>query len=241
MMGRKRTPNGSEPNEPDTPDAETQEAAGGAEQPVEAPPAAAPEEPRTAREAELEAEVAETKERLLRALADFENLRRRTMRDLEEAHKYAITNFARELLEVADNLSRALDAVPPRARDEIEFVKNLADGIAITEKALLTCFERHKIAKIIPEIGEKFDHNRHQAMFEVPTADQAPGTVAQVLQPGYTIADRLLRPALVGVAKAPSTGPGATEGDETEQDARAEDDVASSEQAAPAGLRRAAD
>jgi molecular chaperone GrpE len=242
MMERKRTQNGSEPNEPDTPDADRQErAAPGAEQAAEAVPEAVPEEPRTAREAELEAEVAATKERLLRALADNENLRRRTMRDLEEAHKYAITNFARELLEVADNLSRALDAVPPRAREEIDFVKNLADGVAITEKALLTCFERHNIAKVSPEIGEKFDHNRHQAMFEVPTADQAPGTVAQVLQPGYTIADRLLRPALVGVAKAPSSGPPAPEGDEAGQDASVEADVASSEQADVAGMRRAAD
>jgi molecular chaperone GrpE len=225
MMERKRTPNGSEPNEPDTPDAGAPDVAtAGVEQPDEA----LPEEPRTTREAELEAELAETKERLLRALADVENLRRRTMRDLEEAHKYAITNFARELLEVADNLSRALDAVPQRAREEIDFVRNLADGIAITEKALLTCFERHKIAKVTPEIGEKFDHNRHQAMFEVATAEQAPGTVAQVLQPGYTIAERLLRPALVGVAKAPSTRPGAPDGDEAGPDESAEADAASS-------------
>ena len=84
----------------------------------------------------------------------------------------------------------------------------------MTEKALLACFERHKIAQVTPEIGEKFDHNRHQAMFEVATADQAPGTVAQVLQPGYTIAERLLRPALVAVAKAPANGPGAPGGDE---------------------------
>jgi molecular chaperone GrpE len=148
------------------------------------------------------------------------------MRDLEEAHKYAITNFARELLEVADNLSRALDAVPPRARDEIDFIKNLADGIAITEKALLTSFERHQIAKVAPEIGEKFDHNRHQAMFEVETAEQPPGTVAQVLQPGYTIAERLLRPALVGVAKAPSAKPSGPDGDEgAERAGEGEDDA----------------
>jgi molecular chaperone GrpE len=228
MTERERKPESPGPNEPEIPGDQAQDTApDGAEQPVEA----APEEPRSAREAELEAEVAATKERLLRALADNENLRRRTMRDLEEAHKYAITNFARELLEVADNLSRALDAVPPRAREEIDFIKNLADGIAITEKALLTAFERHKIAKVIPEIGEKFDHNRHQAMYEVATADQAPGTVAQVMQPGYTIADRLLRPALVGVAKAPA------DGDQTAPGASAEADAASD----TAGLRRMAD
>jgi molecular chaperone GrpE len=154
-------------------------------------------------ETELEAELAETKDRLLRALAEVENLRRRSARELDEARKYAISGFARELLEVDDNLSRALESIPPRAADEIGFVKTLAEGVAITQKALAACFERHQIAKITPELGEKFDHNRHQAMLEVES-DQPPGTIAQVLQPGYVIADRLLRPALVGVAKAPA-------------------------------------
>jgi molecular chaperone GrpE len=211
MTERKRTPHGVEPNEPGAPAGGGPNAAPDEAAPADEPVTETAETPRSAREAELEAELADTKERLLRALAETENLRRRSFRDLEEAHKYVITGFARELLEVADNLSRALDAVPPRARDEIDFVKNLADGVAMTEKALLACFERHNIAKVIPEIGEKFDHNRHQAMFEVTTADQAPGTVAQVLQPGYTLADRLLRPALVGVAKAPADEPGGDE------------------------------
>jgi molecular chaperone GrpE len=205
MTEPKRAPGRPDANEPEAPEVGA-EAEATAEEPAEAEAAPTAEEPRSPREAELEAELAETKDRLLRALAETENLRRRMVRDLEEAHKYAITNFARELLEVADNLSRALDAVPQRAREEIDFIKNLADGIAMTEKALLTCFERHKIAMVTPEIGERFDHNRHQAMFEVATADQPPGTVAQVLQPGYTIADRLLRPALVGVAKATADG-----------------------------------
>jgi len=213
MTEHKRTPDGVEPDESGAQDA------GGPETAAPEASAEAPEAPRPAGEAELEAELADTKERLLRALAETENLRRRTARDLEEAHKYAISGFARELLEVADNLSRALEAVPPRARDEIDFVKNLADGVAMTEKALLACFERHKIAKVSPEIGERFDHNRHQAMFEIATADQAPGTVAQVLQPGYTIAERLLRPALVGVAKAPATGPAAPGGQEAAAEA----------------------
>ena len=199
----------AQPNEPEA-DQTTDAAASEVDQPAQAGAEAAPEETRSPRETELEAELQDTRERLLRALAETENLRRRTMRDLEEAHKYAISNFARELLEVADNLSRALDAVPPRAREEIEFVRNLADGIALTEKALLTAFERHQIAKVMPEIGDKFDHNRHQAMFEVATAEQPPGTVAQVLQPGYTIADRLLRPAMVAVAKAPASMPAPT-------------------------------
>jgi molecular chaperone GrpE len=221
MTQHKPTPESPEPHGPGADEAGTPDAAAIDPAAPDAPGSEAPEEPRSARETEPEAELADTKERLLRALAEIENQRRRTMRDLEEAHKYAITNFARELLEVADNLSRALDAVPPRARDEIDFIKNLADGVAMTEKALLACFERHKIAKVAPEIGAKFDHNRHQAMFEVATAEQAPGTVAQVLQPGYTIAERLLRPALVGVAKATADGPqaaggGAAEGDEAE-------------------------
>jgi molecular chaperone GrpE len=212
MTEHKHTPDRPDPNEANAAGA-AESAASEAEQPGAAGAEPTPDAPRTPREAELEAELADAKDRLLRALAETENLRRRSFRDLEEAHKYAITGFARELLEVADNLSRALDAVPPRARDEIDFVRNLADGVAMTEKALLACFERHNIAKVIPEVGEKFDHNRHQAMFEVVTADQAPGTVAQVLQPGYTLAERLLRPALVGVAKAPADGPGAPGGE----------------------------
>jgi molecular chaperone GrpE len=173
--------------------------------PAEAEPEV-PSEP-SQREIELEAELAATKERLLRALADTENLRRRSAREVEEAHKYAITGFARELLEVADNLSRALVSIPPRARDEIDFVRSLADGVAMTEKSLLTSFERHQIAKVVPELGSRFDHNRHQAMLEIATSEHPPGTIAQVMQPGYVIADRLLRPALVGVAKAPPAEP----------------------------------
>jgi molecular chaperone GrpE len=221
-MTEHRHPNAQhQPNEPEA-DPATDDAVTEFEQAE-----AAPDEGPSPREAELEAELQDTKERLLRALAETENMRRRNMRDLEEAHKYAISNFARELLEIADNLSRALDAVPPRAREEIEFVRNLADGIALTEKALLTAFERHQIAKVMPEIGDRFDHNRHQAMFEVATSEQPPGTVAQVLQPGYTIADRLLRPALVGVAKAPASTPadgddGARHESEREGDAAAQ-------------------
>lgn len=151
---------------------------------------------------ELQAELDETKDRLIRTLAEVENMRRRHARELDEGRKYAITGFARELLDVADNLHRALASVPPKAREKLDLIKNLADGVAMTERTLLASFERHQIVKVEPDKGEKFDHNRHQAMFEVETDDQAPGTVAQVVQPGYTIADRLLRPAMVGVAKA---------------------------------------
>jgi molecular chaperone GrpE len=171
-----------------------EEAAAGAEPAAEQAPSP---------EAELAAELEATKERLLRALAETENLRRRAAREVEEAHKYAITGFARELLEVADNLSRALTSIPTRAREEIDFVRTLADGIELTQKSLLASFERHQIAKVEPELGSRFDHNRHQAMLEIESTDYAPGTIAQVMQPGYVIADRLLRPALVGVAKPP--------------------------------------
>ncbi|MGH6912859.1 MAG: nucleotide exchange factor GrpE [Geminicoccales bacterium] len=187
-------------------------ATGGAEprQHAEAPGQAEPAEAQepAARVAELEAELGATKDRLLRALADLENLRRRTERELDEARKYAITGFARELLEVADNLSRALQTIPDSARGDIGFVRNLAEGIEMTEKALMASFERHQIARVEPAPGDRFDHNRHQAMYEVETDQHAPGSIAQVLQPGYTIADRLLRPAMVGIAKSPSAGAG---------------------------------
>lgn len=150
----------------------------------------------------VEAELAETKDRLLRLAAEMENLRRRTQRDVEEGRKYATTNFARGLLDVADNLARALASVPPEERERNEFIKNLVLGVEMTERTLQSLFEKNEIAKVQPQKGEKFDHNVHQAMFEVPSADQPSGTIAEVLQPGYVIAGRLLRPALVGVAKA---------------------------------------
>lgn len=201
-------PEREDPNRASEPEDKT----GQAEAPTDAAPEASsealePDSPAEGREEALEAELADAKDRMLRALAEVENLRRRSARELDEARKYAITGFARELLEVDDNLSRALDSIPQRAADEIGFAKTLAEGVAMTQKALAACFERHQIAKVMPEIGEKFDHNRHQAMFEVES-DQPPGTIAQVLQPGYVIADRLLRPALVGVAKAPATQAG---------------------------------
>ncbi|HET6519895.1 MAG TPA: nucleotide exchange factor GrpE [Geminicoccaceae bacterium] len=181
--------------------AEQEEVAAAEEEGTAAATAATDEEPWSP-DAALEAEVAELKDRLLRTLAEMENLRRRTARDIDEARKYAVTGFARDLLEVADNLGRALQSIPERAKEEAEFVRNLADGVAMTERALLNTFERHRIAKVEPRPGDRFDHNRHQAMFEVETDDQPPGTVAQVLQAGYVIGDRLLRPAMVGVAKA---------------------------------------
>jgi molecular chaperone GrpE len=147
------------------------------------------------------AEAASLKDQLLRALAETENVRRRAQREREDAGKYAIANFARDVLQVSDNLHRALEAIPASALAEDEALRNLHEGVSATERQLGAALERQQVKRIWP-MGEKFDANFHQAMFEVPTADQAPGTVVQVMQAGYVIHDRLLRPALVGVAKA---------------------------------------
>lgn len=152
------------------------------------------------------AEIAALKDRLLRTLADMENLRKRSERDREDAAKYAISSFARDLLGVADNLRRALDSLPESARSD-ENVKVFVDGMELIERELLKAFEKAGIRRIDP-MGEKFDHNFHEAMFEVPTPDQPSGMVIQVIQPGYIINDRLLRAARVGVTRAvaPETG-----------------------------------
>jgi molecular chaperone GrpE len=152
-----------------------------------------------ARIAALEAELAEQKDRLLRALAETENVRRRAQREREDASKYAVTGFAKELLSAADNLRRALDSLP-EADVKDERMRSLLAGVAATERELLGVFERHGIRRIDP-IGERFDHNFHQAIFEAERPDQPSGTIVEVLQPGYVLHDRLLRPAMVGVAK----------------------------------------
>jgi molecular chaperone GrpE len=148
-------------------------------------------------------EAAQLKDQLLRALAEAENVRRRAQREREDATKYAIANFAREVLQVSDNLHRALEAIPAAALAEDEALKNLHEGVSATERQLDAALERQQVKRVWP-MGEKFDANLHQAMFEVQTAEQAPGTVVQVMQAGYLIHDRLLRPALVGVAKQPT-------------------------------------
>jgi molecular chaperone GrpE len=155
-----------------------------------------------ARVAALEAELAEHKDRLLRALAEAENTRRRAQRERDDAAKYAISGFAKELLSAADNLRRALDSLP-EAEVGDERTRSLLAGVAATERELLSVFERHGIRRIDPR-GERFDHNLHQAIFEVEHGDRPPGTIIEVLQPGYLLHDRLLRPAMVGVAKPPA-------------------------------------
>ena len=161
--------------------------------------AAAPPEERIAA---LETELADTRDRLLRALAETENVRRRAQREREDTQKYAVSGFARDLLATADNLRRALDSVP-EAEIKDARTRSLLDGVAATERELLSVFERHGIRRIDPK-GERFDHNFHQAVFEAERPEAPSGTVIEVLQPGYVLHDRLLRPAMVGVAKAPA-------------------------------------
>ena len=145
------------------------------------------------------------KDQLLRALADAENMRRRTERELESARKYAHTGFARDLVGAIDNLSRAIDAAP--AADEApspEALSGLFTGLEMSWTEIQSTMERHGIRRVDPK-GEKFDYNLHQAMFEVPSDAHEPGTVVEVVQHGYVLHDRLLRPAMVGVAKAVDT------------------------------------
>lgn len=150
-----------------------------------------------------EQELGETKDKLLRTLAEMENLRRRTQKEREDTAKYAISNFARDVLTVADNLNRALTSIPEEVLATDETVKGIVEGLAMVERELVSAFDRAGL-KRIEAMGEKFNHEYHEAMFEVPTADSPPGTVVQVMEIGYTLHDRLLRPARVGVAKSHS-------------------------------------
>jgi molecular chaperone GrpE len=157
--------------------------------------------PRTEdRVAALEAELGEAKDKLLRALAETENVRRRTQREREDAQRYGAANFARDMLNVADNLRRALEHAPDEEAQD-EAMRAILAGVAATERELLAALERNGVKRIEPKAGERFDHNLHEAMFEVEHTGQPAGSIVQVLQPGYLIHDRLLRPAMVGVAK----------------------------------------
>jgi molecular chaperone GrpE len=183
-----------------------------------APDDAAASNPEAERIAALEAENADVKDRLLRLAADMENLRRRTEREIKDARTYAVTGFAREMLAVADNLRRAIEAVPAEAKAEGDSgLDGLIDGVEVTERGLIASLEKHGVKKLEPE-GQRFDPNFHQAMFEVPNPNVPNNTVVQVVQAGYAIGDRVLRPAMVGVAKggpkaAPSAGePGTGDG-----------------------------
>jgi len=161
--------------------------------------AAAPEVAEHDAAAALQAELEDLRKQLLYAQAETKNVRRRMEKDAHDARAYAATGFARDILSVADNLSRALAAIPPSMRDD-DATKALVTGLEMTAKELENVFQRNGITKI-DSVGAKLDPNRHQAMIELPS-DQEPGTIVQEMQAGYMIKDRLLRPALVGVAKA---------------------------------------
>src|SRR5262245_37317543 len=184
--------------------------------------AAAPEDqaakPEDAKEAQkiselvetLARESAENKDKMLRALAEMENLRRRSERAVADAREYGITSFARDVLAVADNMDRALAALDQEIREKADpGVKALLDGVELTERELLKVLEKHGVKKFEPN-GEKFDPNFHQAMYEVPDPSVPAGTIAQVVQAGYLIGERVLRPAMVGIAKGgPKAAPSA--------------------------------
>ena len=177
---------------------------GAAEQPEVADPQTASGDVRTPDAdpvEELAREAAEYKDKLLRVLAEMENLRRRTEREIADTRHYGISAFARDILAVADNMGRALQALDADLREKADAAtKALLDGVELTERELLKVLEKHGVRRFEPA-GERFDPNLHQAMYEVPDATVPSGQVVQVVQPGYMIADRILRPALVAVAK----------------------------------------
>jgi molecular chaperone GrpE len=149
--------------------------------------------------ADLHTKIEELNDQLLRALADNQNVRRRAHKDVEDAHQYAITKFANDLLTVADNFDRALGLISEALKQDETF-KPFIEGIELTEKELSKVFEAYGIRKHVP-LNQKFDHNFHQALFDVPNNEVEAGTILQVVQSGYTLKDRLLRPAMVGVSK----------------------------------------
>jgi molecular chaperone GrpE len=172
-----------------------------ASEPVVSKPYIMPDDPDPASVEAMALEVAEARDKTLRTLAEMENLRQRTRREVADAKTYGITGFARDVLDIADNLQRALDAVPAEARAAAgPGLTALIEGVELTERSLLNALEKHGVKKFDPS-GEKFDPNFQQAMYEVPDPSVPAGTVVQVVQAGYMIGDRVLRPALVGVAK----------------------------------------
>lgn len=163
--------------------------------------------------ARLEKELADNRDRTMRALADAENTRKRAMKDREDAGKYAIARFAKDLLDFSDNFGRAISAIPQEMKEADDRVKNVVEGIEAMQNELLSVFDRNGVTKISP-LDEKFDANYHEVMFETPMPGKEAGTIIQVIEPGYVLNDRLLRAAKVGIAKAedgapPTTDPGA--------------------------------
>jgi molecular chaperone GrpE len=178
-------------------EASDNEGAPGPEQVAATKPATEPADPTAA----LAREAADYKDRWMRALAEMENLRRRTEREVADARHYGITQFARDVVTVADNMERALAALDSELREKADAaVKGLLDGVELTERELLKVLEKHGVQKLDPQ-GQKFDPYRHQAMYEVADESVPAGTVIQVVQSGYIIGDRVLRPALVAVSR----------------------------------------
>ena len=169
--------------------------------PVVSKPYIMPDDPEPNSVEALTKEAAESRDRMLRTLAEMEHLRKRTQKEVADGRTYAIANFAREVLDIADSLQRALDAVPADTKAAADpGLKALLEGVELTERSLLNTLEKNGVKKFDPS-GEKFDPNFQQAMYEVPDASVPAGTVVQVVQAGYTIGERVLRPALVGVSK----------------------------------------
>src|ERR1700712_2112037 len=170
-------------------------------EPVVSKPYIMPDDPEVGSAEALAKEIAETRDKMLRTLAEMENLRKRTAREVSDARTYAITGFARDVLDIADNLQRALDGMPAETRANADAgLKALIEGVELTERSLLNTLEKNGVKKFDP-FGEKFDPNFQQAMYEVPDASVPAGTVVQVVQAGYMIGERILRPALVAVSK----------------------------------------
>jgi molecular chaperone GrpE len=170
-------------------------------EPVVSKPYIMPDDPEEGSVEALAKEVADSRDKMLRTLAEMENLRQRTRREVADAKTYGITGFARDILDIADNLQRALDAVPVEAKVTADpGLKALMEGVELTERSLLNTLEKNGVRKFDPS-GERFDPNFQQAMYEVPDPSVPAGTVVQVVQAGYMIGERVLRPALVGVSK----------------------------------------
>jgi molecular chaperone GrpE len=186
-----------------------------ASEPVVSKPYIMPDDPDPASVEAMALEVAEARDKTLRTLAEMENLRQRTRREVADAKTYGITGFARDVLDIADNLQRALDAVPAEARAAAgPGLTALIEGVELTERSLLNALEKNGVKRFDP-MGQKFDPNFQQAMYEVPDPSVPSGTVVQVVQAGFMIGERVLRPALVGVSKGGAkAAPAAASGNE---------------------------
>jgi len=185
----------TDPNRPN------EDAAAQSGEPVVSKPYIMPDDPEEGSVEALTKEAAEARDKMLRTLAEMENLRKRTSREVADARIYGITGFARDILDIADNLQRALDAVPAEMKESADpALKAFIEGVELTERSLLNTLEKNGVKKFDPS-GEKFNPNFQQAMYEVPDTSVPSGTVVQVVQAGYTIGERVLRPALVGVSK----------------------------------------